>query len=116
MAETPLQGQASADGVTAHGPPTDERGHFVVQVEEGPPHGGLYELEQTTIHRVVDMRTGEVILAFEGVLTASLSRETGLWEEAQLSGVREVVVTDDGCVLIVRYHDGQEAQAPLPAS
>jgi len=85
-------------------------------VEEGPPRGDLYEVEQTTVHRVVDTRTGEVVLAFEGVLSMRLSRETGLWEEAQLSGVREVVVADDGCVLIVRYHDGQEAQAPLPAS
>ena len=32
-------------------------GRFDVQVEEGEPRGGPYELEQTTTYRVVDTQT-----------------------------------------------------------
>jgi hypothetical protein len=39
---------------------------FEIVVEEGPPHGGLYELEQRTYYRVVDTRSQEVVMTFQG--------------------------------------------------
>ena len=53
----------------------DQEVRFVVLVEEGPPRGGLFELEQTTYHRVVDTRTQAVVLTFQGEMEASFDRD-----------------------------------------
>jgi hypothetical protein len=87
--------------------PNQEK-RFVVLVEEGPPHGGLFELEQTTYHRVVDTRTQEVVLTFRGEMEASFSGATGSWEDYYWSGVREVVVAPDEKAVIVKYFDDRE--------
>ena len=81
---------------------------FEVRVEEGPPHGGLYDLEQTTYYRVVDAASGEVVLTFEGEMEASLSTCTGMWDDYRFSGVREVILAPDERSVAVRYYDGHE--------
>lgn len=87
---------------------------FEVEVEEGPAHGGLYELEQTTYYRVVDTRSHEVVLTFRGEMEASLSTSTGMWDDHRYSGVREVAVAPDERSVHVQYHDGREETVPLP--
>ena len=47
----------------------------MVLVEEGPPRGGLFELEQTTYYRVVDTRTQAVVLTFRGEMDSELQRD-----------------------------------------
>ena len=86
---------------------------FVVLVEEGPPRGGLFELEQTTYHRVVDTRTQEIVLTFRGEMEASFSATTGSWEDYHGSGVREVAVAPDEETVIVKYYDGREETIAL---
>jgi hypothetical protein len=81
---------------------------FEVVVEEGVPHGDLYELEQTTYYHVVDRQSGKTVLTFEGSLEASLSTDTGLWDGYCLSGVREVSLATDERSVVVSYHDGTE--------
>jgi hypothetical protein len=89
-------------------------GRFELLVEVGSPHGGLYELEQTTYYRVVDRRSDEVVMTFEGEMEASLSTTTGMWDETRFSGVREVLLAPDEQSVIVQYHDGREEIVPLP--
>jgi hypothetical protein len=89
-------------------------GRFQVVVEEGPPRGDLYELEQTTTFRVVDRASGDVILTFRGLLEASFSRDTGLWDDYSTSGVREVILAPNEDSVTVRYHDGREERVSLP--
>jgi hypothetical protein len=89
-------------------------GRFEVVVEEGVPHGDLYELEQTTHYRVVDRRTGQTVLTFEGRLEAGLSPNTGLWDGYRLSGVREVCIAPDTRSVIVKHCDGHEETVSLP--
>jgi hypothetical protein len=86
---------------------------FVVLVEEGPPRGDLFELEQTTYHRVVDARTQEVMLTFRGEMEAIFSASTGSWEDYQWSGVREVAVAPDEKTVIVKYYDDREETIAL---
>ncbi|OPZ15137.1 MAG: hypothetical protein BWZ10_01785 [candidate division BRC1 bacterium ADurb.BinA364] len=93
-----------------------ESGRFVVRVEEGPPRGGLYELEQTTYFHVVDTRTNLPAMTFLGELEASLSAETGLWENYRCSGVREAAIAPDGRSVLVRRFDGSEETVGLPES
>jgi len=89
-------------------------GRFRVVVEEGAPHGDLFELERTTYYHVVDALSGEVVMTFRGEMQASLSRTTGMWDDHLFSGVCEVaVLPDDRCVL-VRQCDGREETVPLP--
>ncbi len=90
-----------------------QESRFAVFVEEGPPRGGLYALEQTTYHRVVDTRTQEVVMTFRGELEASFSATTGTWEDYRVSGVREVVMAPDARSVIVKYHDGREESVVL---
>ena len=85
----------------------------MVLVEEGPPRGGLFELEQTTYHRVVDARTQAVVLTFRGEMAASFSATTGSWEDHQWSGVREVAVAPDEKTVIVKYYDDREETIAL---
>lgn len=91
-----------------------EPGRFEVVVEKGPPRGDLYELEQKTYYHVVDRVLQETIMTFEGLMEASLSRDTGMWDDYFFSGAREVCVAPDGQSVIVRYHDGIEEMVPLP--
>ena len=85
----------------------------MVLVEEGPPRGDLFELEQTTYHRVVDTRTQEVVLTFRGEMEASFSATTGSWEDYHWSGVREVAVAPDDKTVIVEYYDDREETIAL---
>jgi hypothetical protein len=87
---------------------------YTVQVEEGPGHGDLYELEKTIYHHIVDASTQEIVMTFEGGMSASLSRSTGQWEDYQYGGVREVAIAPDTPVAVVRYYSGQEETVPLP--
>jgi hypothetical protein len=88
-------------------------GRFQIQVDEGPPHGDLYEWLQTTTYRVVDTHTGLVVLCLEGTLTAHLSPDTGLWDEIQITGARRVRLSADSRSVIVDQSDGEEI-LPLP--
>lgn len=94
----------------------DERpeARFEVQVEEGPAHGGLFELEQTTFYRVVDTRSNEVVMTFLGEMSASLSTSTGMWDDHHYSGVCEVAIAPDEQSVLVKYHSGREETVPLP--
>jgi hypothetical protein len=87
---------------------------FEVVVEEGPPHGDLYELEQTTYYRVVDRHTREVLMTFQEDMEASLSTETGIWDDYRFSGACQVLIAPDEASVIVRYHDGREEAVRLP--
>ena len=87
---------------------------YEIQVQEGPPHGDLYELEQTTYHRVVDIDTQEVVLTFRSEMEANLSTDTGLWDDYHFSGVRDVILAPDQRSVIVHYYDGREEAVPLP--
>ena len=75
--------------------------------------GGLFELEQTTYHRVVDTRTQAVVLTFRGEMEASFSATTGSWEDYHWSGVREVTVAPDEKTVIVKYYDDREETIAL---
>ena len=88
---------------------------FEVKVEEGPPHGDLYELEQTTYYRVVDTQLKEVVMTFQGEMEAELSPDTGMWDNYRFSGVCEVIVAPDEQSVIVKYHDGREERTPIQA-
>jgi hypothetical protein len=89
-------------------------GRFELLVEEGAPHGDLYELEQTTYYRVVDRLSDEVVMTFEGEMEASLSTTTGMWDDYRFSGVREVLIASDEQSVVVRYFDGREETVLLP--
>ncbi len=88
-------------------------GFYEVVVEVGPPHGDLYELVQTATYRVVSS-SGEVILTFEGEMSASLSRDSGLWEDPTVDGVLDVTMSPDGGAALVRYADGRTEVVLLP--
>ena len=87
---------------------------YEVVEEKGSPRGDLYELEQRTTYYVVDTRTDEVIMAFEELMEASLSTDTGMWDDYFFSGAREVSIAPDAQSVIVKYHDGLEETLPLP--
>ena len=87
---------------------------FEVRVERGAPRGDLYELEQKTYFHVVDAATHEVLLTFEGLMEASLSRDTGLWDDYCFSGVRRIGLAPDGQSVTVQYWDGREEIAAIP--
>jgi hypothetical protein len=91
-----------------------DTGRFEVVEEQGPPRGDLYELEQKTYHHVVDRHSGQIVMTFESLLEASLSTETGLWDDYHISGTRQVRVAPDGLSAVVTYHDGREETIPLP--
>jgi len=89
-------------------------GRYEVVEEKGSPRGDLFELEQRTYYHVVDRHTDEVILTFEELMEASLSRDTGMWDDYQFTGASEVAVAPDGQSVIVTYHDGCEKTFALP--
>jgi hypothetical protein len=88
---------------------------FRVVIEKAPARGDLYELEQTTCYHIVDTRSGEVVMTFRGDLRASLSRDTGLWDEYACSGASNVAIAPDEESVIVTNCDGQEEILPLPS-
>jgi hypothetical protein len=90
-----------------------QKRQFEIVVGEGPPHGDLYELEQTTYYRVVDTRSREVVMAFQGDMEASLSRDDGMWTDHRFSGVHEVTLAPDGQSIVVKYCDGREETVSL---
>jgi hypothetical protein len=87
---------------------------FRVVVQEGSPHGNLYELEYTTYYHVVDARSGEIVMTFQGETQASLSRSNGMWDDYTGSGVCEVTIAPDEESVIVRDCDGRTEIVPLP--
>ena len=92
--------------------PVGANTRFKVAVEEGPAHGDLYELEQTTFFRVIDTRTGAVVLAYEGEMSA---RYDGvIWGDRRHSGVRDITLAPDERSVCIRYHDGREERVVLP--
>jgi len=90
-------------------------GRFEVIVESGSPRGDLYELEQKTYYQVVDRHSNQIVLVFESLMEASLSTDTGMWDDYRFSGVREVVVAPDEQSVILKHYDGSEEMVPLPA-
>jgi hypothetical protein len=95
-----------------HGRATGSR--FEIVVRQGPPHGDLFELEQTTYYEVVDRRTQEVIVTFVSEMEAGLSRSSGLWDDYRFSGVAQVDITPGEEALLVTYHDGRQETIALP--
>ena len=89
-------------------------GRFEVVVESGPPRGDLYELEQSTYYQIVDRHSNQIVLVFESLMEASLSTDTGMWDDYRFSGAREVIVAPDEQSVLVKYHDGLEEMVPLP--
>jgi hypothetical protein len=89
-------------------------GRFEVQVEEDVPRGGLYQLEQRTWYRVVDRSSLQVVMTFQGQVEASLSPDSGMWEDLCGYGVRDVTIAHDERSVLVRYYDGRKEMALLP--
>lgn len=89
-------------------------GRFKVIVKEGSPRGDLFELEQATYFYVVDSFSDEIVLSYRGDVEASLSRETGMWDDYRYSGVAEVEISFDESAVVVRYFDGREERVSLP--
>lgn len=87
---------------------------FEVRVEQGAASGGLFAYEQRTYYHVVDVRTNDVVMTFEGVTTATLSTNDGQWTDHVHSGVSDVSIAADHRSIRVRHHDGWEETVPLP--
>jgi hypothetical protein len=87
---------------------------FEVRVEDDAANGGLFEYEQTTHYRVVDLRTNEVIMTFESEVTATYGTSGGQWTDHIHTGVAEVSIAPDQRSVRVRYHDGWEDSVALP--
>ena len=87
---------------------------YEVRVDKGPARGDLYELEQTTYYHIVDSLTDKIILTFREEMEASLSRDNGLWNDYNYSGVCEVLISPDDQNAIVRYHDGSNEFVAIP--
>jgi hypothetical protein len=87
---------------------------FRVEVEEGPSHGDLYELEQTTFYRVIDTRSNEAVMTFEGEMEARL--DGGMWAHHRYSGVCDVSIATDADFALVKYHDGRAEKVALPTA
>ena len=93
-----------------------ERGaapRWQVVVEEGPPHGGLHELEVDTTHRVLDRRTGEVVLEVRGEYSASFG-DDGNWGPGETSGAVKVEISADQTTAVVHGADGSARRFRLP--
>jgi hypothetical protein len=89
-------------------------GRFEVVEEQGPPRGDLYKLEQRTYYHVIDRNSQKTIMTFESLMEASLSTDTGTWDDYYFSGVREVSIAPNEQSVIVSYHDGLVERVPLP--
>jgi hypothetical protein len=89
-------------------------GRFEVIIIEGPPHGDLYELEQTTTYQVIDTQSQKVVVEFEGETSARLSTDSGLWDDYRTYGVCDVRISPDGQSAIVEHCDGRVEEILLP--
>lgn len=89
------------------------RKRFEVVIRQGSPRGDLYELEQTTYYQVVDTLSQRVIMVFESQMEATLSRDTGMWDDYSFTGVSDVTIAPDERSVLVRYVGGQQAAFPL---
>lgn len=87
---------------------------YIVEVREGPPHGDLYELEQSIYFLVIDTTTDKVIMSFNGEIEANLSREEAQWDDFEAAGVCQVTISEDQRTVLVEYHDGTREQFDLP--
>lgn len=93
--------------------PARPAARFRVTVEEGPPHGGLYELELTTTYRVIDDASGATVMSFTGDYAASFG-DDGQWGEPTLSGVVKVELDATGQAVVVHHADGRCEVLALP--
>ena len=85
-----------------------------VRCEDGVPRGGLYELEYEVIHRVLDRRTGQEVLTFQGEFSGSLSRDGGDWEGGVTGVTRVEISPDDRWALVHRSSSEEPERWPLP--
>lgn len=90
----------------------ESKERFLVVIEEGNAHGGLYELEQTTYYRVVDTYSNKPIMTFQAEMSASLVN--GMWDNYYYSGVCEVTLSADNLSVYVKYYNGQTEIVSLP--
>ena len=89
---------------------------YKVRVVKGSDRGDLYELEQITYFQIVDLISNKIIITFEEKMEATISRDSGLWEDYQYSGVYEVTISPDEKTALVKYHDGKQEYIALPES
>ena len=87
---------------------------FEIRVEEAAAQGGLFEYEQTTYFHVVDLRSRETIMTFEGTTSVSSSQRGPGWTEGNHTGVSAVSIAPDGRSVQVTYHNGWQELVPLP--
>ena len=87
---------------------------YEVIVIAGPPRGDLYELEQKTTYQVVDRHSEQILMVFESLMEASLSRDTGMWDDYTFTGVSEVAIAADEKSVAIKYYDSHEEIIPLP--
>lgn len=86
---------------------------YRVECEEGPFQGGLYELERLTTFSVNHNAANEVVMTFEGRLSASLDKDSDTWGEASLTGVSGIMLNPDETCVTVLYFDGHKENIPL---
>jgi hypothetical protein len=80
---------------------------------EGPPHGGLFELEIETTYRIVDRRTGAIVLERTGIYEASFG-DHGNWDEGTTTGVVKLEISADDRAALIHHADGTLERLPLP--
>lgn len=82
---------------------------YRVEIEEPPISDGLFEMVRTTIYRVVDTKDDKVLSEVSGEMSASLDREMESWGSADYnSAAAGITLSDDGCSILIQYHDGRE--------
>ena len=89
-------------------------GRYEIREEKGSPRGDLFELEQKTYYHVVDRYSEEIIMTFEALMEATLSRDDASWDNYEFTGAREVIISPDEESVTIRYFDGLEETLPLP--
>lgn len=88
------------------------RERWEVRVEEGSPHGGLYEYEQETFFHVIDRRSGTTVKTFTGHCTAAFDG-SGNWGDGHSGGVRQVVIDEEGRCAFAIHDDRMVERFPL---
>ena len=86
---------------------------FQVRVREHHG-GGLFELEITTWHEVIDTVRSEIVMRFEGGYAASYDGVG--WADGVSGGVSEVTVTPDERWVEVRFAGGHVERHALPGA
>lgn len=82
--------------------------HYVIRQESDHPRGDLYELEYVTHYHVVDLICGDILITLDGFMQEHLDRDSGLWDEPEFWGAKEVLVSPDESAILVRNYDGKE--------